>query len=83
MLSPDGAAEFSKQPVSTQRRKEMAKEGEAMAGGKYPIADVADLKRAISSYGRAKESERKKVRDHIKKRARALGHPELIPEDWK
>lgn len=77
------AAEFSRQPVSTERRKEYARNGWSLSDGAYPIADVADLKRAISSYGRAKESERKKVRDHIKKRARSLGHAELIPEDWK
>ena len=60
----------------------MAKKGHALPGGAYPIADVEDLKRAIKSYGRAKASERKKVRDHIMKRARALGHPELIPDSW-
>jgi 2'-5' RNA ligase len=74
---------LSTQPVSVERRKAMAKKGWALPDGAYPIADVADLKRAIKSYGRAKESERAKVRKHIAKRARALGHPELIPEDWK
>lgn len=74
---------FSQQPVSAERRKAMAKKGWALPDGAYPIADVEDLKRAIKSYGRAKESERAKVRKHIAKRARALGHPELIPEDWK
>ena len=75
-------AELSKQPVSTERRKAMASKGQAMPGGKFPIADVEDLKRAIKSYGRAKESDRAKVRRHIIKRARALGEAELIPESW-
>ena len=76
-------SELSKQPISTERRKDMAKAGTAMAGGKFPIADAADLKRAISSYGRAKDSDRKKVRDHIMRRAKALGKADMIPEDWK
>lgn len=79
--SPDGAT-LSKQPVSSARRKEMAKKGTALPDGSYPIADVADLRRAIKSYGRAKESDRAKVRRHIIKRARALGKADLIPDSW-
>lgn len=79
----DDAAVFSKQPVSKERREEMAKEHTAMPDGSYPIADTADLKRAIKAYGRAKESDRAKVRRHIMRRARALGHADLIPDSWK
>jgi hypothetical protein len=78
----DRFATLSAQPVTAGRRREYAKKGWALGDGSYPIADVADLKRAIQSYGRAKESDRAKVRRHIEKRARALGHPELIPEEW-
>ena len=75
-------AELSKQPVLTERRKDYAAKGWAMPGGRFPIADLPDLRRAIQSYGRAKASDRAKVRRHIMKRARALKHPELIPESW-
>lgn len=55
--------------------------------GGYPVAHneqqgVADLKKAIKAYGRAKESERAATRRHIIAQARRLHHPELIPKDW-
>lgn len=66
--------------VDTEERKRLAKEGNALPDGSFPIANVDDLKNAIQAIGRAKDPEAAKA--HIKKRARALGHPELIPEDW-
>jgi starvation-inducible DNA-binding protein len=68
---------------SEEVRAELAKKGFALPDGSYPIRSVGDLKKAIQSYGRAKESDRAKVRRHIAKRARALKHPELIPDEWK
>jgi hypothetical protein len=58
----------------------MARSGAAMGTGGYPIPDVDALKRAIQSIGRAKDPAATK--SHIKKRARALGREDLIPEDW-
>lgn len=69
--------------VSKQSRDEAAEKGQALPDGSYPIRNEADLKNAISAYGRAKESDRVKVRRHIIKRARALGKYDLVPEDWK
>lgn len=63
-------------------RKELAKSGEALADGSYPIRNVAELKKAIQAYGRANDEDRAKVRRHIIKRARALKKYELIPEKW-
>jgi DNA-binding ferritin-like protein len=60
----------------------LIRKGHAMPSGSYPIRNVADLKRAIQSYGRSKASERAAVRRHIMKRARALGKADLIPEKW-
>ena len=48
----------------------------------YPIADVADLRRAIRAYGRAKKEEKPAIRKHIMRRARGLDRPDLIPEQW-
>lgn len=69
--------------VPKKAREQAAEKGEALPDGSYPIRNVADLKNAIKAYGRAKESERSKVRKHIMKRARALGKADLIPEEWK
>lgn len=69
--------------VSKKSRDNAAEKGEALPDGSFPIRNESDLKNAIKAYGRAKESERAKVRKHIMKRARALGKADLIPEDWK
>lgn len=69
--------------VSKKSREEAAEKGEALSDGSYPIRNVSDLKNAIQAYGRAKESDRAKVRRHIIKRARALGKADLIPDNWK
>ena len=66
--------------VPGDERKRLADKGEALPDGSFPIANVDDLKNAIQAIGRAKDPDAAKA--HIKKRARALGHPELIPEDW-
>ena len=74
-------ADEVKRQFSTQRREDLAKQGEALPDGSYPIANEADLKNAIQAVGRAKDPEAAKA--HIKKRAAALGAENLIPEGWK
>jgi hypothetical protein len=68
--------------IGTEKRKNLAKQGHAMPNGGYPIESVGDLKNAIRAYGRAASGEKAAVRRHIKKRARALGKIDLIPESW-
>lgn len=63
-----------------EARKRMAEDGRALPDGSYPIADEEDLRNAIHAIGRAKDPEA--ARAHIKKRARALGKGDLIPEEW-
>jgi transcriptional regulator with XRE-family HTH domain len=65
---------------SPEQRDQMAKDGEAMPDGSFPIADCADLKNAIQAVGRA--SDPAKVRAHIKKRAKALDCDTELPDDW-
>lgn len=72
--------QLASREFSTESREKMAKSGSAMPGGGFPIPDVDALKRAIQSIGRAKDPAAAKA--HIKKRARALGREDLIPEDW-
>lgn len=69
--------------VSKKTREQAAESGEALPDGSYPIRNETDLKNAIRAYGRAKDSERSKVRKHIMKRARALGKADLVPSEWK
>lgn len=66
---------------STKSRKRMASSGSAMSDGSFPIPDVDALKRAIQSIGRAKDPAKAKA--HIKRRAKALGAENLIPDEWK
>jgi hypothetical protein len=77
------AAEAELANISMKARKRLAGEGKALPDGSYPIRNAGDLKNAVQAYGRSKPSDRAKVRRHIVKRARALGKPEVIPEEWK
>lgn len=65
---------------STDQRNKMAKSGEAMSHGGFPIKNAQDLKNAIQAIGRAKNPAAAKA--HIKKRAAALGLTKLLPEGW-
>lgn len=72
----------------TQKSKEkLASEGHAFKNSSgdasYPIRNVSDLKNAIQAFGRAKDSDKPQLKKFIMRRARALGHPELIPDSWK
>lgn len=63
-------------------RKQMAAQGKALPGGRFPINNEADLKKAIRLAGNAK-GDPAAVRSFIKKRAAALGLTRLIPDGWK
>lgn len=75
-LVSESAREFS-----PKMREQLAKKGFALPDGSYPIVNVEDLKNAIQAIGRAKNPAIAKR--HIKKRAKALGKYDLIPESWK
>ena len=65
---------------SPEARERMAKNGEALPDGSFPIADCADLKNAIQAIGRA--SDPGKAKAHIKKRKAALKCDVDLPDDW-
>jgi hypothetical protein len=67
--------------IPRAKREDLAKSGEAMKDGSFPIKNVEDLKNAIQAHGRAKDIAAAKK--HIMKRARALGKWKLVPEEWK
>lgn len=74
-------AEFAK--FTEDERKDLAKKGEALPDGSYPIRNEKDLHNAIHAFGRSKKEDRAKVKRHIVKRAKALGKESVLPEDWK
>lgn len=73
---------LSSREFSGKQRDNLANKGEAMPDGSYPIPDKDALKRAIQSFGRAKPEQKDAVKAHIKKRAKALGATDLLPDDW-
>jgi len=80
MASGEGDEELVARSYSAEQRHAMASRGTAMPDGSFPIADVEDLRNAIQAIGRAKDPDKAKA--HIRKRARALGATNLIPESW-
>jgi hypothetical protein len=70
-----------KKDYSTAQREAMAENNTAMPDGSFPIANAKDLSNAIQSVGRAKDYNAAK--QHIMRRARALGLVDQLPEDWK
>jgi uncharacterized membrane protein YkoI len=75
------AAEIAlKRAFTEDQRNAMAKEGNALPDGSYPIASKSDLQNAISAYGRAKDKDAAKR--HIMKRAKELGAETMIPANW-
>ena len=78
---PGGGLVSGKRDYTDERRAEYASRGMAMPDGSYPIRDVGDLKNAIQAFGRAKN--KPAAKKHIKKRARALGRTDLLPDTWK
>ena len=73
--------ELVKRKFSSKQREEMASSGEAMPDGSYPIGNKTDLMNAIRSWGRGGADP--KVKAHIKRRAKALGLSDMIPDNWK
>jgi HK97 family phage prohead protease len=66
---------------SSEERDKMAKSGAARSDGSYPIADEADLKRAIRSVGRG-GADHDAIRAHVIERAKAIGLASLLPDNW-
>ena len=70
-----------KRKFSDKERAAAADSGEAMPDGSYPIKNASDLQNAVQAYGRAKD--KKATKKHIKRRAKALGRQDLLPDKWK
>lgn len=63
------------------QRRELAAKGEALPDGSYPIRNRTDLGHAVQAAGRGGGSQ-ERIRNHIRKRARALNATDALPADW-
>lgn len=72
---------LKKRAFSADQRRSAASRGQALPDGSFPIANTSDLKNAIRAIGRAKNPASAKA--HIRRRARALGATNLLPDSWK
>lgn len=63
-----------------KQRGDLAKKGQAMPDGGYPIRNRSDLLNAIQSYGRGKN--KPEIKRWIKKRAKELNAEKYLPENW-
>lgn len=66
--------------LDTAERRRLAKRGEALPDGSFPIRGRGDLKDAVRSYGRA--NDKAEAKRWIKRRAKELGAEDELPEDW-
>jgi hypothetical protein len=57
---------------SSSERKKLEKEGKAMPGGRFPIADLSDLRNAIHYIGKRSINGAKEVAKFIAKRMKEL-----------
>jgi len=71
-----------KRTFTADQRKTLVTNGAALSNGSYPIENVADLKNAIHAVGRGK-APHAEIQAHIKKRAKALGAEDQLPDEWK
>ena len=81
VLFEEDDTDIFKAEFSEKERKKLAKKKEALPDGSFPIRNASDLKNAIQAIGRAKDPDKAKA--WIKKRAKALGKEDLLPDTWK
>lgn len=74
-------ASMAKQGPSAEERRRLAGTGAALPDGSFPIRNREDLTNAISAFGRARSRDRQRVANHIRRRARALGLTDMLPEE--
>lgn len=77
---PDPEPTADRADISPADRAKLAKAGDAMPDGSYPIQDKNDLENAVASFGRAKDPTA--VKAWITKKAKELGVTDVLPADW-
>jgi hypothetical protein len=76
----EGDDKIELKDVPFPQRMKMAKKGEALPDGSFPIENEQDLKNAIKAVGRAKDTA--KAKKHVVNRAKALKLTNLVPGAW-
>jgi hypothetical protein len=76
-----GASDEMSETITPAARKAAERGGKTMPGGRYPIRNADDLKKAIRAVGRGAGSH-DAIRRWIIRRARELKIPNLIPGNW-
>jgi len=72
--------DMQKADFSSDQRRRLASQGQALPDGSFPIRNKSDLSNAISAYGRA--SDKGRAKSWITRRARALGATGMLPDAW-
>lgn len=72
---------IAKSYIPEKEREKLEKEGKAMAGGRFPVRNVSDLKNAIKLVGNS-DLPKDEVMKFLKRRAKDLGAENEIPESW-
>jgi hypothetical protein len=75
------AINIEERDFTSEQRKAAAKSGAAMSDGSFPIENKSDLENAIRAVGRASDPAAAKA--HIRKRAKAMGAMEMLPDSWQ
>lgn len=79
----DDRVEFWKSDFTADERRTMARNGQAMQDGSYPVPNEEYLGKAIQAVGRGSNNSHNAIRSHIIRRAKALGLASKIPDSWK
>lgn len=78
------AAELEvKAKYTAEQRRAMAKSGQALPDGSYPIKDRADLKSAIMLRNHGTGKSKATIAKHIVKCAKAIGATDMLPDDLR
>lgn len=72
---------IAKSYIPEKEREKLEKEGKAMAGGRFPVRNISDLKNAIKLVGNS-DLPKDEVMKFLKRRAKDLGAENEIPESW-
>lgn len=67
--------------LTDSERAALAKAGQAMPDGSYPIRNATDLSKAIRAVGRG-DASHDNIRKWIIQRAKQLGVAHMIPSNW-
>lgn len=72
---------IAKSYIPEKEREKLEKEGKAMAGGRFPVRNVSDLRNAIKLVGNS-DLPKSDVITYLKRRAKDLGATDELPESW-